>query len=292
MDNPGSSKPLTTEDLYGKSKPADLVYEETPEIIPIIPNTATSPPPAAETNTIKDMPITSDQPSPSEVPQTQLPPQSPRRKSSLPLFIFLLVLGLGSGFIFRSVNFQLPNFQNSDNGTIKNSPTPIQKSNLSSTPSIKQDLAGDWTTNDLNIFGLPHWSFKLPPEVVPLMCDSSACSSQGTYLPGGSRFTVYYQKLTAADAEFPKTIVTDANGKAFVTSANIFLGKPMLKFLGTFTGLTTGGYYFTQMKGVLILVDQKTALGFNHFAPNGISSDFTADDAVFDKIVDTLQQNK
>ena len=33
-------------------------------------------------------------------------------------------------------------------------------------------------------------SFKLPSDVLSPICDGTTCASQGTYLPGGSRFTV------------------------------------------------------------------------------------------------------
>lgn len=131
-------------------------------------------------------------------------------------------------------------------------------------------------------------SYSLPAEILPPVCDGASCPSQGTYLPGGTRFTVAYYPRNILTPDFERTTVTDAAGRKFATTVADVAGKPALAFEGSFTGSTTGGYRFTRMKGYMIGISEGRTLEINHFVPAGIAADFETDDGIFEKIVSTL----
>lgn len=285
-------KKLATEDLYGKSKPDNLVYEETPEITPVVPPETESAELEHKLDLEKDLPdpLATPELSPKSGNQTY----QTRSKSRFPIlfFVFLFAAGLGVAYFFGThptlpvINLSKPGLPGVNQA--KPITTPIIK-NPTTTPTAN-DIES-WISADLNGLGLTGWGIKLPPETAGLQCDGSSCPSKGTYLPGGTRFTVYSQKLTAADSDFTRTIITDAAGRAFDSNIATVSGKPAIDFSGIFVGTTTGGYSFTQMKGVLILIAPKTALGLNHFSPNGITADFAKDDIVFTQIIQSLRQH-
>jgi hypothetical protein len=61
-----------------------------------------------------------------------------------------------------------------------------------------------------------------------------------------------------------------------------------MEFTGTFTGHTISGYAFSQMHGDMIALTDSTSLEINHFVPSGITADFASDDAIFNKILQSL----
>ncbi len=130
-------------------------------------------------------------------------------------------------------------------------------------------------------------AYRLPPEVLEPICDSQTCVSEGTYLPGGTRFTISVKSHATPVTDFSRSVITDANGKAFTTTPATIGDKNALSFTGT-NGTTSGGYAFTQIKGVLINISPLGSLELNHFTPSGITTDFGSDDILFDKIVSSL----
>jgi hypothetical protein len=131
-------------------------------------------------------------------------------------------------------------------------------------------------------------SFTLPGYVLPLACDGSACGSQGTYLPGGTRFTIAARGSGQVLADFRGKIISDASGKPFTVTLTTIAGKPATEFTNAQVGSTIGGFGFSQMHGYMIEVNDTLSLEINHFSPSGNKTDFTADDAVFKTIVQSL----
>lgn len=238
-----------------------LTYEETPVIEPIAQKQEAAPPPV------------------------QPPRPSFFKKffgfiGNLILFTLLFVFGiwlstmLGQFVPGERETSQLP------------SPTPT---GIASSPQATP--SSTWMTYQVLTAGskqpVGDVSFQLPPEVLAPVCDGGSCSSQGTYLPGGTRLTVATRTTSVS---FMRTaLITDAGGKPFTKKEATVSGTAAIEYTGTFRGTTTGGYTFTQMRGVMIGVSSKLTLEFNHFAPVGVTSDFVADDTLFDKILETLQ---
>jgi len=131
-------------------------------------------------------------------------------------------------------------------------------------------------------------SFTLPGSVLPPICDGSACGSQGTYLPGGTRFTIAARGSGQVLADFREKIISDAGGKPFVVSLTTIAGKPATEFTTAQIGSTIGGYAFSRMHGYMIEVTDTLSLEINHFSPSGITTDFAADEIVFNTIVQSL----
>lgn len=244
-----------------------LTYEETPVIEPIV------------------------EPSQQEVQ----PPPAPHSFGSviglIVLFVILFGVGVGLSVMLRQyLEPQAP-------ATVKNvplTPTPKVSEVFSTpTPSIVDPYAGWIPTSVISgttkaaISGI---RFKLPAEVLVPICDGGNCISQGTYLPNGSRFTVAArgkgQSLTDARGNI---IVTDVSGKSFMTKPIVLLGgRKALEYSGLFSGTTVGGYTFSQMRGLMIEIDDTMTLEMNHFTPSGVNADFAADDSIFDKVVASL----
>lgn len=132
-------------------------------------------------------------------------------------------------------------------------------------------------------------SFKLPEDVLEPICDGSSCGSQGTYLPGGTRFTVAPRGQGQILADFRGSIISDLSGKAFEVKQTTIAGRKAVEFNGDFTGSTIGGYAFTKMHGVMIEVSDLLSLEINHFTPAGVDADFAADDLIFSEIVQSLE---
>lgn len=128
-------------------------------------------------------------------------------------------------------------------------------------------------------------SYQLPADVKAPACDSTSCASQGTNLPGGTRFTVAARGRGQLLPDFRGAILTDATGKEFDMQQTTVAGISVYEYSGDFTGRTGGGYTFTRIRGVLIPVSETLAIEFNHFAPAGIVTDFVSDDVVFNKVI-------
>lgn len=128
-------------------------------------------------------------------------------------------------------------------------------------------------------------SFKLPPDVLSPICDGTACASQGTYLPGGTRFTVASRGAGQALRDYRGAIVSDLLGQPFTTKNTLVSGRQTVAFTGTFTGTTIGGYAFSRMAGVMVPVTDTLSVEINHFTPSGVTADFESDASLFDKIL-------
>ena len=249
---------LTTEELYGKSDPpvasppVPLVYEETPIIEPVKAPSQGSP--------------------------------SPHTIATIVFFVLLFALGVWLSTFLRQFTTTTP-----PSAVI---PTPTEQAFLVVSPTPPPDSYPGWKTYSVvsgatrvPVSGV---SFKLPPEVLAPICDGANCASQGTYLPGGTRFTVAPRGGGQALRDFRGAVVVDAGGREFTTTPTMVAGGQALAFSGLFTGTTAGGYSFSQMRGVMIEVNSTLSLEINHFTPTGVSADFGSDDAVFNQVLGTL----
>ncbi|MBI4066232.1 hypothetical protein HY411_00805 [Candidatus Gottesmanbacteria bacterium] len=261
-----------------------LQYEETPVIEPVTQEPLTT--------------------SPEVIPSS---PQSRRTHSSLGstvvmifFFIILFALGVGLSVMLRQY-FASRTEAPPQSTTTKPTPTRVPSSDInalqppvrSPTAAIVDPYAG-WKTYQV-ISGVtkqpvPGVSFKLPSESLAPICDGVQCASQGTYLSNGSRFTVAARGKgqLLADAR-GNVLVTDWSGKSFTTKAvTLAGGRKALEYSGLFSGTTVGGYTFSQMRGLMMEIDEVETLEMNHFTPSGVSAEFAKDDVLFDKIVASL----
>lgn len=199
------------------------------------------------------------------------------------LFIVLFAVGVWLSVVLRKF---LASRSETPSQPTAIKPTPYVSGFLSPTASpttaITDPYAG-WETHKV-ISGI---SFKLPPDVLSPICDGSNCASQGTYLPNGSRFTVAPRGKghVLVDAR-GNIVVTDSSGKSFTTKpTTVAGGRNALEYSGLFSGTTVGGYTFSQMRGLMIEIDEDETLEMNHFTPSGVSAEFAKDEVLFDKIV-------
>lgn len=249
--------PISTDDLYGTSKDAKpLQYEETPEI-----------------------------------PMPTPPP--PKKKSGClgPLFTLIMFLALFIAGIWLSSFVR--QFFPSESST-------SQEKDVSVTPTITtlptatgSAAVAAWKTYEVisgttkSAFG--GVTFQLPGDVLSPICDGTGCASQGTYLPGGTRFTVAPRGVGQALRDFRGSVISDVGGVSFTSKAMTAAGRSAMEFTGVFTGRTVSGYGFSRMRGVMIELTPTTSLEVNHFTPNGIVADFAADDMLFDAILKTIK---
>ncbi len=279
------SPPAPTPSPAANAGEKPLVYEETPVIEP----QSEVDRPLAE--------VKEEAPTPSEPPKWTPPPPPPQPPGSslltlvgnLLLFAALFAVGvwlstlLGQFIPGRGPQLTLPLPT-----TAKSSPAPKAPSLVKPT-----DPFAGWKTYQV-ISGATRQpvagvSFKLPPEVLAPLCDGQACASQGTYLPGGTRFTVAVRGAGQLLADYRGALLTDAAGRAFSMKETQLMGLGAVEFRGEFTGITVGGYAFTKMRGIMVGVNDKLALEINHFAPSGVTSDFAADETLFEKILQSLE---
>ncbi|MBI3385892.1 hypothetical protein HY031_02280 [Candidatus Gottesmanbacteria bacterium] len=254
--------------------PQALEYEETPIIEPI----KEEQPPISQSAPI---------PAPAVLPPEPERP-SPKKKSGffskLLTFLTLLVLLAAGIYVGTSMDSWFP--------FGKKQAQPASPSAITApTPTPISPTAGWLTYQVLSATTkqpIPDVSFKLPPSVPAPICDGASCISQGTYLPGGTRFTVAARGLGQSLNYIRGAIITDAGGRPFVTKAATVSGIPAFAFTGAFAGSTVGGYTFSQMGGVMIELSATTALEVNHFTPSGVTTDFTSDDTLFNLILTTF----
>jgi hypothetical protein len=208
--------------------------------------------------------------------------QSPPRIGKVFFYILLFIVGVaGSTFIrplLEGISFPaFPSFTQQNTMVNEKLPPKI----------IPVDATVGWKEYSIRV-GTHVLTYRLPATVLPPVCDGQACPSEGTYLEGGSRLTISPKMSGSPIANFAKLIVKDAGGRIFETKETVVSGLTAVDFSGTFTGLTTGGYSFTQMHGVMIQVAPAITVEINHFAPNGITSEFEKDDMVFSEILKTV----
>lgn len=255
-NTPLVENPFFSKETVAPSEPsAPLHYEETPVIEPVV----ATPPIVQDENPSSGSPIV-----------------------FFVILVLLFLLGIGGSFFLRWIPLGL--FQRVEK-TPEPTPFPI--------PSPTLDPYFGWKTyyvvSGVTRKAVEGISFKLPPEVAELFCDGLSCSSQGTYLPGGTRFTVAPRGLGQILTDYRGKIVTDFGGRPFVTTPTTVLDRPGLEFIGNFTGTTVTGYTFTKMRGVMVAVTSRLALEINHFTPAGVTADFASDDALFDKILHSFE---
>jgi len=142
--------------------------------------------------------------------------------------------------------------------------------------------------NGATRIAIPDVSYTLPDTMLAPLCDGASCASQGTYLPGGTRFTVAARGTGQALVDYRRKVISDAAGKPLVTKQTTIAGKTAVEFTSALSGTTVGGYVFTRIRGYMIELSPSLSLEINHFAPAGITTNFMEDDVLFDKIVQTL----
>lgn len=221
---------------------------------------------------------------------TSKPVPPPKKKSSIWLTLILCILFVALFVVGMQFSSYLRNyFPNGLVGftgqqqAVVNAPTP--------TPTPTDPFAS-WKTyqvisgvTKLPIDGI---SYKLPAEVLAPACDTTTCMSQGTYLPGGTRFTIAPRGEGQLLENFFGGAITDVGGSVFNSTLTTVNGHGATLFSGSFAGKTVGGYGFSQMRGYMIQISNALSLEVNHFVPDGVTADFPLDDTLFDQIVGTL----
>jgi hypothetical protein len=204
-------------------------------------------------------------------------------------FILLFVAGI---WLSSSIRPYLPTSFGGDSGINKEMITATPSPDDGSTKNSPESEKSEWNSFDvvsgitkLPIIGV---SFMLPPEVLTPVCDGPSCASQGTYLPGGTRFTVAARGTGQSLRDYRGTAISDVNGVVFTTKAITVAGKQAMEYTGTFTGRTISGYSFTTMRGVMIPLTDTTSVEFYHFVPSGIVADFQSDDVLFETILSKI----
>ncbi len=282
-----------------------LTYEETPVIEPQATGEAheeSAPPVEDNVPTIglsqSEMPsssMPSDVPPPPapapEMPPAPTPPRSKGFVSRLmgtigTLLLFIILFGVGvwlSGIV--------RNYLSAPSET--QAPTPTEAPQEVTVPAggatTSATVPSTWKRYGV-ISGLTRKeiagiSYELPPEAPAPICDGASCASQGTYLPGGTRFTVAPRGTGQVLKDFRGSIISDLRGQAFIVTEVTVAGRPAIAYKADFTGSTAGGYTFGQMRGVMIEVTDTLSLELNHFTPTGVTADFAADDKLFDQIL-------
>lgn len=262
--------------------PKPLTYEETPVI-----------------GEIRDKGEEIKEESQAQEPQISAPPETPapappaagplpRRGPSLlgfigNLFLFVVLFGIGM-WLSTVIRPYLPGASPSSAN-----PTTASPPQEPPGPTTPPDPYAGWQTYQV-ISGptrqpVAGVSFRLPPDVLSPICDGTNCASQGTYLPGGTRFTVAARGTGQVLRDYRGAVVTDVLGQPFITRDTLISGKSGVSFTGTFTGTTIGGYAFSRMAGVMVPVTDTLSVEINHFTPSGVTADFETDASLFEKIL-------
>lgn len=286
----------------------DPVYEESPEIRTpdagnTTPETQGGIPVREQEHLIPRLPEEKTLPDPLAIPELstvdepRLPSGRIRKRGkilpTLLLVIVLLAIGVGISLIIRQFTNDIPSistFVPGMPGSVTATPSvPAQ----TASPTPNPDAMEGWRTESVftgtaNV-AYPGVTYRLPADILTPICDGALCVSRGTYLPGGTRFTVSFKTETKTADEFLHTVVTDAASNAFDTQEASMAGRPARTYAGSFAGQTTGGYQFTRLAGIMILLPDNRVLEFNHFSPLGLNADFTSDEALFQKIVGTVK---
>lgn len=301
-----SVTPRAPSDAPATSSLPETAYEETPVIEPVPPQEAAEVPVSA-------LPVDEQPPAivtePQHEPATPPPPPSPRKKSgflgfigNLILFAALFGVGVWLSTMLRpyfspGAVTTLPSPTPTPYTLESPTPTPWFSEENQATPTPRLTPKPTTTQNDWMLYSVLNGKtkkpvggiqFSLPKSVLAPICDGTGCGSQGTFLPGKTRFTVAPRGKDQVLADFRGSIVSDLRGQAFSVKETTIAGKKAVEFSASFTGSTVEGYGFSQMRGVMIEVNAEVSLELNHFSPNGTTTDFAADDLLFDQIIKTL----
>ena len=245
-------------------------------------------------------------------PQSSPVENSPKRPSPLgsiltTLIVFAILFAVGylaSGYIRQYLADRSAKTSSSqETGTLEPVETVAVAQTVQTTPFIPQGNistpSGEGTApmtqqtyrvlNGVTRNSVPGVSYELPAGVLAPVCDGASCGSQGTYLPGGTRFTIAARGKGQVLADFRNKIISDLSGQEFTVKDTTVGGKKAVEFTGTFTGSTVGGYAFTKMHGIMVELTDELSCELNHFSPNGITTDFEGDDAVFATIIQSFQ---
>lgn len=271
-----------------------IAYEETPLIDPAnAPEVDVSSVIPEATHVFADAPVVEEAPMHSPVERPFMP-EKPKRKRHIGTIIFIVILfGLGIWLSSQLRSFFAPTVREEiaiptlspSNGLPSGSPLP--------TSPLGSGAKSSWQTMDV-VSGatkkpMEGISYQLPNGIKAPVCDSASCASQGTNLPGGTRFTIAARGKGQLLPDFRGAILTDVAGREFVMKQVTIGTRSVYEYVGDFTGRTIGGYTFTKMRGVLVPISDTLAVDFNHFATSGVTTDFAADDAVFDDIIKSFK---
>jgi len=232
-------------------------------------------------------------------PNLYPPPKPPENNFSVVtvVVVFLILAGIGFWFsgYFRTYFSSFFSTKPAQTQKTTLTPTPPSFSTEGATPattSAATPTQGAWKTykvlNGITREGFSGLSFQLPPEVLATTCDGSRCISQGTYLPGKTRFTVALRGVGQALPDYRGNIISELGGVPMAVKDVTLLGRTVTEYSADFTGTTVNGYKFTQMHGYMMPLTDTAAFEINHFTPNGAVTDFAGDEIVFKKIVDSL----
>jgi len=297
-----TSQPSVNPSQYSSEEPAvnnsvnqakPLIYEETPVIQPIESNDQSAQPMGSTGQPESPIPT----PVSIKQPDDGLPVAPPARKGNSiigwvkNLIIVFVLFGIGIGLslflkqYFPSVISAIPSL------SIKN-PIPSTPQ-VSITPTAGVNPYANWksypVTSGIGNQKVNGITYMLPNDVLAPICDGGNCSSSGTYLPGGTRFTVDARGIGQLLPDFRGKILTDQGGREFSMKDTVVAGRAAKEFSGIFTGTTSGGYAFSRMRGVMVEVSDTLSVEFNHFTPTLVNADFTSDDVLFDKVVQSIQ---
>jgi hypothetical protein len=200
------------------------------------------------------------------------------------LFVVLLLLESGSSSLRQFFPTSLQDSLGLSQATSTPTPTPV----LTLSPTLSSDWKKYSVINGATKRAIDGVEFSLPSDVLSPICDGVACASQGTYLPGGTRFTIAPRGAGYTLRDYRGTAISDVNGTTFTTKPVTVSGRQSMQFTGTFTGRTVSGYAFATMRGVMIPITDTTSLEVNHFIPSGITADFESDDLLFESILNKI----
>ncbi len=233
-------------------------------------------------------------------PQSGHPPSHPPEVSGgrgviRNAFIILLLLLLGiavgiglRGFILRPQFDQESTLPTVTPSLSAPSPTPLSGFDRPQPATFSGSWRSYSVINGTTNVPIEGFTFELPEEVGSPLCDGGNCASQGTYLPGGTRFTVAARGNGQVLPDFQGSGISDVSGRNFTSSEATVAGTSAVTFNGDFSGTTVGGYQFTRMRGVMIPLTKDLSIEVNHFSPRGITVNFEEDERIFEEILSRI----
>src|SRR3972149_8375662 len=211
-DLPGAPQAKPEEDTSNFHPAHQLEYEEPPEIAPL--NEATPPQPEASPTLPPTISVEPPRESAPGAPGAAPPPLPTHLLGNIILFGLLFGVGVWLSMFLRQY---LPSGVAPPPGSEPAASLPP------AVPTAVPEIYPDWNTHyvlgSMTKQPIAGVSFKLPPEVLAPVCDSTNCGSQGTYLPGGSRFTVAPRGAGQYFADARGAAITDLAGRPLAMRA-------------------------------------------------------------------------